>query len=490
MPLMTKDQYISRLRKLDHRVFIMGEEIKSVVDHPISKPPAMAMAETYYQAEQEEKKSLFTAQSHITGETINRFTHIQHSMEDIIKKILMLREMGRNTACCFQRCAGLDCLNSLFAITYDIDQAFDTRYHGHFVDFLKYVQSNDLVTAACMTDSKGDRTLPPSKQEDKDQYLHIVGEKNGGIVVRGAKLHTTGAVNSHEVVVMPTRALQETDKDYAVSFAIPADTEGVTFIYGRQPSDTRRLEGGGSDAGNLYYGGCEAMVVFDDVFVPEERIFMKREYPMAGRLVELFAAHHRASYGGCKVGMGDVLIGATMAIAEAHGTEKTAHVKDKIAEMIHLNETLHAGALASASKCYQTASGAYAVDHLLANVCKLNVTRFPFDISRLAQDIAGGLLVTMPSLDDRDNPHIGEYFKKYLVGKSGVESEKRIRILRLIENITLGMGAVSYLTESIHGAGSPQAQKIMITRLADLESAKSSAFKLCGLSSQTYEEST
>ncbi|MBW1703805.1 MAG: 4-hydroxybutyryl-CoA dehydratase [Deltaproteobacteria bacterium] len=481
MALMTKEQYLSSLRGLGHQVFIQGEKVESVPDHPISKPPAMAMAETYQQAEQEDMKALFTAQSHLTGETINRFTHIQHNIEDLVNKILMLREMGRKTACCFQRCAGLDCMNSVYAITYELDQGFGTRYHDRFADFMKYMQSNDLVPAACMTDSKGDRSLSPSKQEDPDQYVHIVEEKNRGIVVRGAKMHITGGVNSHEVIVMPTRALQEEDKDYAVAFAVPANTEGITFIYGRQPSDTRRLEANRSDTGNLYYGGCESMVVFDDVFVPEERIFMKGEYPFAGRLVELFASHHRASYGGCKVGVGDVLIGATAAIAEAHGTEKTSHIKDKIAEMIHLNETLHAGALASAGKGYKTPSGAYAVDHLLANVCKLNITRFPFDISRLAQDIAGGLLVTMPSLDDQDNPEIGPYIKKYLVGKSGVDSEKRVRILRLIENITLGTGAVSYLTESIHGAGSPQAQKIMITRLADIESAKSCAYKLCGL---------
>ncbi|MBW2616949.1 MAG: 4-hydroxybutyryl-CoA dehydratase [Deltaproteobacteria bacterium] len=481
MALMTKEQYLSSLRGLGHRVFIRGEKVESVPDHPISKPPAMAMAETYQQAEQEDMKALFTAQSHLTDETINRFTHIQHNIEDLVNKILMLREMGRKTACCFQRCAGLDCMNSVYAITYDLDQEFGTRYHGRFADFMKYIQSNDLLPAACMTDSKGDRSLSPSKQEDTDQYLHIVEEKKGGIVVRGAKMHITGGVNSHEVIVMPTRALKEEDKDYAVAFAVPANTEGITFIYGRQPSDMRRLEENRSDTGNLYYGGCESMVVFDDVFVPEERIFMKGEYPFAGRLVELFAVHHRASYGGCKVGVGDVLIGATAAIAEAHGTEKTSHIKDKIAEMIHLNETLHAGALASTGKGYCTPSGAYAVDPLLANVCKLNITRFPFDISRLAQDIAGGLLVTMPSLDDQDNPVIGPYVKKYLVGKSGVDSEKRVRILRLIENITLGTGAVSYLTESIHGAGSPQAQKIMITRLADIESAKSCAYKLCGL---------
>jgi len=481
MALMTKEQYLSSLRELDHRVFIQGEAVGSIPDHPISRPPAMAMAETYQQAEQEDMKSLFTAQSHLTGETINRFAHVQHNIEDLTKKILMLREMGRKTACCFQRCAGLDCMNTVYAITYDLDQEFGTRYHGRFVDFMKYIQSNDLVPAACMTDTKGDRSLPPSKQEDPDQYMHIVEEKKEGIVVRGAKLHITGAVNSHELLVVPTRALREEDKEYAVSFAVPADTRGVIFIYGRQPSDTRRLEDGRSDVGNLYYGGCEAMVAFDDVFVPEERIFMKGEYAMAGRLVELFAAHHRASYGGCKVGVGDVLIGATAAIAEAHGTEKTSHIKDKIAEMIHLNETLHAGALASTGKGYRTPSGAYAVDPLLANVCKLNITRFPFEISRLAQDIAGGLLVTMPSLKDQKSPDIGPYVKKYLVGKKGVDSEKRIRILRLIENITLGTGAVSYLTESIHGAGSPQAQKIMITRLADIESAKSCAYKLCGI---------
>lgn len=482
MALMTGKQFLATIKDLNHRVFIQGQAVGDVAAHPISKPPAMAMAETFFQAEREEKKPLFTTRSHLTGETINRFTHIQHSFEDLVNKILMLREMGRQTACCFQRCAGLDCINSVYAITYEMDQAYATSYHGRFVDFLKYIQTNDLVPAACMTDPKGDRSLSPSQQPDKDQYLHIVGERNGGLVVRGAKLHITGAVNSHELLVVPTRALKADDKDYAVAFAVPADTQGVTFIYGRQPSDTRRLEEGRFDVGNLYYGGCEALVVFDDVFVPEERIFMQGEYPLAGRLVELFAAHHRASYGGCKVGVGDVLIGATAAIAEAQGTAMASHIKDKIAEMVHLNETLHAGALASAGRGYQTDSGAYAVDALLANVCKLNVTRFPFEIARLAQDIAGGILVTMPSLADCENPVLEHYVRKYLAGTADTNSHKRLRLLRLIENITLGAGAVSYLTESIHGAGSPQAQKIMITRLANLDAAKEYAFKLCGIS--------
>ncbi len=478
MALMTHEQYLATLTALDHRVFIQGARVQDVATHPLAAPPAAALAETYRQAEEDQE--LFTAQSPLSGERINRFTHVQQSTEDLISKILMLREMGRRTACCFQRCAGLDCINTVYAISYELDREHGTAYHGRFNDFLRYIQSRDLVTAACMTDPKGDRSLPPSRQPDRDQYLHVVGERKGGVVVRGAKLHITGAVNSHELLVVPTRALREEDREYAISFAVPADTPGITMIYGRQPSDTRRLEETRADVGNLFYGGCEAMVVFDDVFVPEERIFMKGEYGMAGRLVELFAAHHRASYGGCKVGVGDVLIGATAAIAEAQGTASASHIKDKLAEMIHLNETLHAGALASALKGRKTPSGAFAVDPLLANVCKLNVTRFPFEISRLAQDIAGGILVTLPGLDERRHPEVGEYLEKYLAGGAGTDAERRMRILRLIENITLGTGAVSYLTESIHGAGSPQAQKIMITRLADLDKAKSYAYRLCG----------
>lgn len=479
MTLLKKEEYLSSLRGLDHRVFVQGEQVASVPDNPISGPGAMAMAETYEQAQN--APELFTAKSHLTGGAINRFAHIQHSTEDIINKVVMLREMGRRTACCFQRCAGMDAINSVYAITYDIDQEYGTQYHARFRDFLKYIQNNDLVPAACMTDSKGDRSLSPLRQEDLDQYLHVVEEAKGGVVVRGAKLHITGGVNSHELLVMPTRALSADDRDFAIAFAVPATTKGVTFVYGRQPSDTRRVEKGRPDVGNPYFGGCEAMVVFDDVFVPEERIFMRGEYPFAGRLVELFAGNHRTSYGGCKVGVGDVLIGATVAIAEVQGTDKASHFKDKLAEMIHLNETLHGVALASAAMGKRTPSGSFAVDQLLANVCKLNVSRFPFEISRLAQDIAGGILVTMPSIADQKHPEIGGYIRKYMAGKGGVSSEQRMRILRLIENIVLGTGAVSYLTESIHGAGSPQAQKIMITRLADMASARSCALRLCGV---------
>jgi 4-hydroxybutyryl-CoA dehydratase/vinylacetyl-CoA-Delta-isomerase len=246
---------------------------------------------------------------------------------------------------------------------------------------------------------------------------------------------------------------------------------GIKYIYGRQASDTRKLEEPSRlDVGNPAFGGQEVMTVFEDVFVPEERIFLNREVDQSGKLVERFAAYHRQSYGGCKVGVGDVLIGATALIARMNGVEGASHIRDKIVEMIHLNETMFACGIACSALGHPTKAGNYEVDMLLANVCKLNVTRFPFELARLATDVAGGLIGTMPSAKDLDDPVAGPYIKKYLAAVKGVDVVDRMKVLRLIENIVAGAGAVAYLIESVHGAGSPMAQRIMIGRQGEIES--------------------
>jgi 4-hydroxybutyryl-CoA dehydratase/vinylacetyl-CoA-Delta-isomerase len=275
--------------------------------------------------------------------------------------------------------------------------------------------------------------------------------------------------------------MQKEEKDYAVSFAVPSDTKGVIYIYGRQSCDTRKLEEGEIDLGNIRYGGQEAMIIFDDVFVPWERVFMAGEYEFSSPLVERFSAYHRQSYGGCKVGVGDVLIGAAATIAEYNGVEKATHIRDKIVEMNHLNETLYACGIACSAEGYRTPSGTYLVDILLANICKQNVTRFPYEIIRLAEDIAGGLMVTAPSEKDLRSPVVGEYVNKYLKGVKEVPTEFRLRMFRLIENISMGLGAVGYRTESMHGAGSPQAQRIMIEREVNIDFKKKLAKVLAGI---------
>jgi len=375
----------------------------------------------------------------------------------------------------------MDAINTLASITYEMDQKLETEYYKRFIEFLQYIQKNDLFCCGAMTDPKGDRSLPPSQQEDPDLYLRIVEKKNDGIVVRGAKVHITGAVNSHEVIVMPTRTMTEQDKSYAVSFAVPSDTKGIVYIYGRQSCDTRKLEEGKMDLGNVRYSGQEAMIVFDDVFVPWERVFMAGEYEFTAALVERFAAYHRQSYGGCKTGVGDVLIGAAAAIAEYNGVEKASHIRDKLVEMNHLNETLYACGVACSAEGYKTPSGTYQANILLANICKLNVTRFPYEIARLAEDIAGGLIATAPSEKDLRHPQVGKYVQKYLRGVERVPPEHRLRIFRLIENISMGLGAVGYRVESMHGAGSPQAQRIVVERMVDMGFKKKLARVLAGI---------
>jgi len=375
----------------------------------------------------------------------------------------------------------MDALNALSSVTYEMDQKLGTEFYRRFTEFLRHVQESDLVCCGAMTDPKGNRNLAPSQQADPDLYLRIVEKRDDGVVVRGSKVHQTGAVNSHEVIVMPTRTMGESDKDYAVSFAVPSDAEGLMYIYGRQSCDERKLEKGKMDLGNVKYGGQEAMIIFDDVFVPWERVFMAGEHEFTLPLVERFAAYHRQSYGGCKPGVGDVLIGAAAAIAEYNGVQKASHIRDKLVEMNHLNETLYACGLACSTEGYKTASGTYLVNVLLANICKQNVTRLPYEVVRLAEDIAGGLMVTAPSESDFKSPVVGKYVDKYLRGVEEVPTESRLRMLRLIENISMGLGAVGYRTESMHGAGSPQAQRIMIEREVDIDSKKKLARVLAGI---------
>ncbi|MDR2457004.1 MAG: 4-hydroxybutyryl-CoA dehydratase [Clostridiales Family XIII bacterium] len=486
MTLMTGDQYIESLRKLKTKVYLFGQEEKNWVDHPIIRPSINSVKMTYDLAQNPQHEDLMTATSNLTGEKVNRFTHLHQNTDDLRKKVKMQRLLGQKTASCFQRCVGMDAFNAVFSTTYECDKVHGTHYHKNFVKYLKYVQENDLTVDGAMTDPKGDRGLSPGKQADPDLYLRIVEKRDDGIVVRGAKAHQTGSINSHDHLIMPTIALTEEDKNYAVSFVCPSDAEGLFMIYGRQSCDLRKLEATGEgldaiDVGNKEFGGQEALVVFDDVFIPNDKIFLCGEYDFAGMLVERFAGYHRQSYGGCKVGVGDVLIGAAALIADYNGANRASHVKDKLIEMTHLNETLYACGIACSAEGYKTEAGNYQIDLLLANVCKQNVTRFPYEITRLAEDIAGGLMVTMPTeidfksklkVDTKSGKTLSEWTNKFFKGIDSVSTENREKLLRFIENVCLGTAAVGYRTESMHGAGSPQAQRIMIARQGNIQGKK------------------
>jgi len=488
--LMTGEQYIESLRKLNTRVYMFGEKIENWVDHPMIRPSINCVAVTYDLANDPQYADLMTAKSSLTGETINRFGNLHQSTDDLRKKVKMQRLCGQKTASCFQRCVGMDAFNAEFSTTYEIDKAHGTEYHKRFVEFMKMVQQGDLVVDGAMTDPKGDRGLGPSEQRDPDLFVRVVEQRPDGIVVRGAKCHQTGSINSHWHLIMPTQAMRAGDEQYAVSFACPTDADGLYMIYGRQSCDTRKMEENADiDLGNKKFGGQEALVVFDDVFIPNEYVFMNGETDFAGMLVERFAGYHRQSYGGCKVGVGDVIIGAAALAADYNGAQKASHIKDKLIEMTHLNETLYCCGIACSAEGYATEAGNYQIDLLLANVCKQNVTRFPYEIVRLAEDIAGGLMVTMPADKDfksdmvvgRNGETIGDVCNKYFAAAPTCTTEERQRIMRFLENICLGSSAVGYRTESMHGAGSPQAQRIMIQRQGNIEAKKELAKVIAGI---------
>jgi 4-hydroxybutyryl-CoA dehydratase/vinylacetyl-CoA-Delta-isomerase len=469
--------YLLSLRGRKMKVYLMGQLVEEPVDHPMMRPSINALAMTYDL--EAERPELATVRSPFTGEPVNRFLHIAMNSDDVVQQNQLQHCLGQLTGTCFQRCVGMDALNSLYSVTYEIDQKHGTSYHSQLKGFINEMQLHNYVLGGAMTDVKGDRSKSPSAQADPDLYLHVSKRTKDGVYVRGAKAHQTGAVNSHWLLVMPTLRLQPNEADYAIVGALPVDAPGITYVVGRQSCDTRSLEGD-IEAGNASFSGQEALVIFEDAFIPNELIFMNGETDFAVMLVERFTAFHRRSYV-CKAGVGDVLIGAAALAAEYHGVENSSHIRDKLVEMTFLNETIYATGIASSYQSQVTASGAYLCDPLLANVCKQQVTRVTYEMARLAQDLAGGLLVTMPSQADHQHQQIGPLIDKYLKARQDVPTENRMRILRLIENLTLGRNAVGYLTESLHGAGSPQAQRIQIQRQMDLGLKKSLAKTLAGI---------
>ena len=390
----TGDQYIDSLRGRNLKVYLFGELVAEPVDHPMIRPSINAVAETYELATREPEVA--TVKSSLTGKPVNRFLHVAQSPEDLVAQNMMQRKLGQNTGTCFQRCVGMDAFNSLYSVTYEIDEKHGTPYHERLKSFLTTMQERNYVVGGAMTDVKGDRSKAPHEQDDPDLFVHISKRNKDGIWLKGAKAHQTGCINSHFIIAMPTMRLGPADKDYAVVAAFPVDAPGLTYIYGRQSCDTRSMEGGSIDAGNAKFSGQEAMVILNDVFVPWGQVFMDGEYEFASMLVERFTCYHRRSYV-CKTGVGDVLIGAAAQIAEYNGADKASHIKDKLVQMTHLNETMYAAGIASSHEAKATKSGAYLNDDMLANVCKHHVTKMPFEIGRLAQDLAGGLVSTAPS---------------------------------------------------------------------------------------------
>jgi 4-hydroxybutyryl-CoA dehydratase/vinylacetyl-CoA-Delta-isomerase len=476
MAVKTYQAYIDSLRKLKPTAYMFGEKIQDVVENRRIRGGINATGATYELAESEQYRDLLTTVSPFTGEPINRFNLPPQSVEDLVARVKINRLLGSYVGTCHQRCTGLDCMCALSIVTYNVDQKYETPYYGRFLDFLGTMQRNDFTANASVTDVKGDRSLNPNEQPDKDLYLRVVEKQKDGIVVRGAKTHQTGSLSCHELIVLPTRAMAKGDEDYAVAFAIPADTKGVIHVVGRNSLDTRELEG--VDCGNFRYSKYCPTVIYDDVFVPWERVFLCGETEFAGELVNRFSAFHRQSHGGCKAGKIDVMTGAALMMMDYNGSSKVGHLREKIIEMIHRAETLYGCCLAASYEGRKEPSGTYFINTVLANASKIHEGREMAEVTRLLIDIAGGYVADLPSDRDLQNPQVSGLLKKYLQGAAAFSVEERIKMLRLVEK--LAMESADAISD-IHGGGSPAAHRLTILRESDVNRRKACAKRLAGI---------
>lgn len=471
----TAEQYLRRLKGMRANVYMNGELIAR--DDPSLLPGINVIKETFELAQDPEKEELLTAKSHLNGQKINRFTHIHHSTEDLLKKQEMTRFYSQKVGGCIQRCMGADALNALSVVTKNIDLAKGTNYHGRFEKYLAAYQEQDLIGNCAQTDVKGDRMLRPHQQKDPDLYLRIVKRSDEGIIVRGAKAHNTIAPYADELVVVPTRMMTEKDADWAVAFAIPADVPGVSLIIRSTTLRPREQ----LQAPLTNYGSADSLTVFDDVFVPWERVFMAGEWEFAGQLASLFATYHRHSYTGCKPAMTDVITGATALAADYNGIEKAPHVRDQMAELIALAELVYGAGIAASVKGTKAPSGTYIPDVVFTNVARYHAGINVYREHEILAEISGGLPATLPPERDFYNPATAGYLAKYIMRREGVSAEDQHRAFRFMSDLLASAHAGVGMVAGIHGGGSPIMERIAITGQYNIKAKKNLAKYLAGI---------
>ncbi|MDW7652384.1 MAG: 4-hydroxyphenylacetate 3-hydroxylase N-terminal domain-containing protein [Bacillota bacterium] len=477
--LRSGEEYRQGIAKKQPRLYLGGEKVTSLEANPVMKSVLEATAKMFELALEPEHAEVMTAKSHLTGKTINRNLHISHSIEDLEKRAEMALLTSQKLGTCNYRCVGCDCLNALASVTWEMDKVKGTDYHQRFNTFLTYLQDNDLACTGAVTDAKGDRRKKMD-EVDPDMYVHVSEQNEDGIIVRGAKLHQSGATVADETIVITGGAYRPGDEKFAVAFAVENSAPGLTYIAQHNAySAERETCGDISELGNPLYGQRETcMMIFEDVFIPWERVFLCGETEFTGKLISRFAKVHRMNCGGaCKVGFADIIIGASLLASEFSGTDKVPHIREMVTEMVRHSEAAHACTIAAAVKGREEpeGSGVFMPDDMFGNVAKITTAYGFWQIMALAGDIAGGLVVTAPSLKDLKNEETRPYLEKYLA--AAAPAEKRLRITKVLQNWTAGLHGPG----TWHGAGSPQAQKIALYRAANLDEKKKVAREIAGL---------
>jgi 4-hydroxybutyryl-CoA dehydratase/vinylacetyl-CoA-Delta-isomerase len=482
MALKTRAEYLASLKRLRPNIHKFGEKIEDVTTHPATRRVVESHARAYDAAQDPALASLFTTTSTLTEEKIHRYNSLMMSMEDVICNSKFKREMYRLTGTCTGAlCAGWNGMNTMWAVTHEIDAALKTDYHQRIKKYALQAQAAGWTIAGALTDAKGDRSLKASQQPEPDSNLHIVEVQDKGIVIRGAKCMICGVAAANEIFLLPGTAYGEGDKDFALSCAVSRDIEGLTIIETRRPSDTREQEEGFDIPTET--GITQAYLIFEDVFVPWERVFLCKEFAFTGKVIQYFTAIYRACIGACVAGQGDVMIGAGVLMARANGLSAKTFAS-KFIEMAVNNETTFTMGVGAIALGGHHASGIWMPDPLTSHTNKIHVATLPYETKRLCQEIGGGIVETgcFPSYRDFSDPKYGKLVQKYVKAGS-CSAEARGRSARLTEWLTLGAGVPGCM----HGGGSPDGARLVVRSLLPLEKYAQMARKLAGIEEEIQE---
>lgn len=461
---MTAEEYRDSLRAYKPRVFINGEQVESVADDPRLQPGINGVGVTYDFAHQDVHQQAMTAMQSSSGKRVNRMLHIDNDSQDLLDKLEAVRLVCK-VAGCAQRYLAHDALNALFQATKRTDLLHGTDYHGRFMHYLHDVQDRDLSLGVAMTDAKGDRALRAGEQSNPDVYIHVKERRADGIVIHGIKAIVTGAPYMHEFLVMPCRTHRAEDRDFAICCAVPIDAEGITII--AKPAGR---PGEAAAKFSNQYGQSTGVVVFDNVFVPHERVFLDGETEEGGFLTTRYATHHRHSCIAARAGFGDLLIGAGATMIKANGldTDKHGHIRDAMVDLITITESFYACGVAASLYCEQDPAGNVMPDTVYSNIGKLLLATKIYDMHKLAHYVSGGLVVALPGPDEDHNPETAASLAAVFQGRDDIASEQRRDVARFIEDLTVSHQAGWYSVISLHGGGSPEAMKREIWRHYDV----------------------
>lgn len=473
MGLKTPEEFEESIRQLRPNVFMNGKRIENIHENPNTRTVIESNKASYRWALDSQYSDIMSCFSPLVQERVNRYTHVSASVEDLVAKAGAGTFTAERLGTCIYRCVGYDAFHALAATTWEMDRNLGTSYNERFLTYLKMVQTNDLSVAGALTEPRGHRMKRAVDWPDPYLSLKMVDRNSDGIVVRGAKINISGAYASHELVVLPQGARSADEEDYALAFAVPSDTKGITYVCQYSPfSAERDMANDPYELGNPVFGQREtAMVIFDNVFVPWERVFHCGETQYSLKLVSRFARTHRMTCGGtCKVGFMNQIIGASKLIQEYKGLENVPHVNDELTEMVVLRETGRACGLASARLGSEdpVGSGVFLPDELMGNVAKLNICDAFWRVMALAGDIGGGLIVTMPSLKELQNSEVKDFVEEFYSFGSDEPTENIMKVHKLLQNWTAGQHGVG----TWHGAGPVMAQKIMIQRTVNFDHEK------------------